>query len=61
MVDYYREKTLVDLEGLHKMGHKKWGWIIYRTTYGDDEKWARFEERFQEQVRRETKLSSWTV
>jgi hypothetical protein len=54
MVDFYREKTLVELEGLLRMGHKKWGWIIYRTTYGDDEKWARFDERFQEQVRRET-------
>jgi hypothetical protein len=54
MVDYYREKTLVELEGLHRTSHKKWSWVIYRTTYGDDEKWARFEERFQEQVRRET-------
>jgi hypothetical protein len=27
--------------------NKKWGWIIYRTTYGDDEKWKRFNEMFQ--------------
>jgi hypothetical protein len=54
MVDFYREKKLVGLEGLNRLGYKKWGWIIYRTVYGDDEKWARFNERFQEQVRRET-------
>lgn len=52
--DYYRDKQLVELEKLCKLGHKKWGWIIYRTTYDDDEKWARFEERFQELVRRES-------
>jgi hypothetical protein len=50
--DYYRDKELVEIETLRKSGHKKWGWIVYRTTYGDDEKWARFEERFQEQVRK---------
>jgi hypothetical protein len=54
MVDFYREKTLIALEGYHRTGYKKWGWVVYRTTYGDNEKWARFEERFQEQIRRET-------
>lgn len=54
MDDYYRNKELVEIEQLLKAGHRKWGWIIYRTTYEDDEKWARFEEKFQKEVRAPT-------
>ena len=52
--DYYRNKERVDLDGLRKMGHKKWVQIIHRTTYGGNKKWVCFEERFQELVRRDT-------
>jgi hypothetical protein len=31
--------------------HRKWGWIIYRTTYGDDAKWSQFITTFQTLVR----------
>jgi hypothetical protein len=24
---------------------KKWGWVIYRCTYGDDNAWSRFIDR----------------
>ena len=26
------------------MKHDKWGWVIYRCTYGDDEAWAKFQK-----------------
>ena len=29
-------------EELQFYNHRKWGWVIYRCTYGDDEAWERF-------------------
>jgi hypothetical protein len=29
---------------LRKMKHDKWGWVIYRCTYGDNEAWTRFKK-----------------
>lgn len=29
---------------LQQDGHKVWGWVIYRCTYGSDEHWAAFME-----------------
>jgi hypothetical protein len=29
--------------------HDKWGWIIYRTTYDDDEGWTRFKQLITQQ------------
>ncbi|PMD14972.1 hypothetical protein NA56DRAFT_650547 [Hyaloscypha hepaticicola] len=31
-------------ETLKHYKHDKWGWVIYRTTYDDDEGWARFKQ-----------------
>lgn len=31
-------------------GQKKWGFVIYRCTYGDDAAWARFMEIFHERA-----------
>lgn len=28
-------------------GHKTWGWVIYRSTYKDDEQWQDFMDRLQ--------------
>ncbi|OAA52857.1 Twin arginine translocation protein [Cordyceps fumosorosea ARSEF 2679] len=30
---------------------RKWGWVIYRCTYGDDAAWERFKERVAQQTR----------
>ena len=30
---------------LQEDGHKIWGWVIYRCTYGNDEEWAEFMRR----------------
>jgi hypothetical protein len=32
-------------------GLDKWGWVIYRTTYDDDEAWTRFRARVEEESR----------
>lgn len=37
-------KKIRDLNQFY--GLTKWGWVIYRCTYGDDDAWARFLERF---------------
>jgi hypothetical protein len=29
---------------LKSLGHSKWGWVIYRCTYNDDEAWDRFKQ-----------------
>src|SRR5271170_1181716 len=29
---------------LRKMKHDKWGWVIYRCTYGDNEAWTLFKK-----------------
>lgn len=31
--------------------HDKWGWVIYRTAYNDDEGWARFKDLIIQQSR----------
>ena len=31
-------------------GLKKWGWVIYRCTYGDDSAWQRFIDRFNDHL-----------
>ena len=31
--------------------HRKWGWIVYRTTYVNDEQWTQCNEFFQDLVR----------
>jgi hypothetical protein len=43
--------TLLEIEDGLRPRFQKWGWIVYRTTYADDEKWAKFNEVFQSQVR----------
>ncbi|PGH29830.1 hypothetical protein GX50_07409 [[Emmonsia] crescens] len=37
---------------LHDFKHDKWGWVIYRCTYGDDEAWARFQQIVNERSRK---------
>lgn len=34
------EEEIADF--LKEHNYSKWGWVIYRTTYGDDEAWERF-------------------
>lgn len=41
------DKRLQRIEDRLLQHHRNWGWIVYRTTYGDDEKWARCNEAFQ--------------
>jgi len=31
--------------------HDKWGWVIYRCTYDDDEGWTRFKQFIIQQSR----------
>jgi hypothetical protein len=33
--------------------HDKWGWVVYRTTYNDDEAWNRFRDFIIEESREE--------
>jgi nuclear transport factor 2 (NTF2) superfamily protein len=44
-------KDLVNIELRLLSKHKKWGWVIYRTTYADDEKWKKFNQIIQREVR----------
>jgi hypothetical protein len=37
---------------LKEDGHKLWGFVIYRGTYNDDEKWKIFMDRFHKEVER---------
>ena len=32
------------LDGLTKLNHDKWGFVIYRCTYKNDQDWARFKQ-----------------
>jgi hypothetical protein len=32
--------------------HNKWGWVIYRCTYDDDEAWARFKQIINQRSRK---------
>lgn len=38
---------------LRRIKHDKWGWVIYRCTYGDDAAWARFKRIIEQRSRRE--------
>ena len=33
------------LADLRRLKHDKWGWVIYRCTYGDDEAWSQFQKQ----------------
>lgn len=33
------------------MKHDKWGWVIYRCTYDDDDAWTRFKQSINQQSR----------
>lgn len=35
-------------DDLQHFKHDKWGWVIYRCTYGDDEAWERFQQIINE-------------
>jgi len=48
------EENLQSIEGSLLPQHRKWGWIVYRTTYGNDEQWAECNEYFQGLVRKIT-------
>jgi hypothetical protein len=41
----------VILECLKNQKHDKWGWVIYRCTYDDDEGWTRFKQFINQQSR----------
>lgn len=41
------------LAELRCLKHDKWGWVIYRCTYGDDEAWAKFQKIFNDRSRKE--------
>ena len=36
---------------LRELKHDRWGWVIYRCTYGDDEAWSRFKEIIDQRSR----------
>lgn len=38
---------------LHADGHRVWGFVVYRCTYGDDAAWQTFLERIHASIRRE--------
>ncbi|KFX98787.1 hypothetical protein O988_04211 [Pseudogymnoascus sp. VKM F-3808] len=40
-------------DDLRYLKHDKWGWVIYRCTYGDDEAWAKFQKIINERSRNE--------
>lgn len=40
------------LDDLRYLKHDKWGWVIYRCTYGDDEAWAKFQKIINERSRK---------
>jgi hypothetical protein len=46
---------LQKIEGRLLPLHQKWGFLVYRTTYSDDEKWDQFIKLFQEGVRKDVK------
>ena len=39
-------------DDLRHFKHDKWGWVIYRCTYGDDEAWTRFQQIINERSRK---------
>lgn len=40
------------LDRLRQGKHDKWGWVVYRCTYNDDEGWNRFKDIITRQLRR---------
>lgn len=40
-------------DALHADRHDKWGWVIYRCTYDDDEAWSRFKQIVNDRSREE--------
>ncbi|KFZ10641.1 hypothetical protein V502_08022 [Pseudogymnoascus sp. VKM F-4520 (FW-2644)] len=40
------------LADLRHFKHDKWGWVIYRCTYGDDEAWAQFQKLINDRSRK---------
>jgi hypothetical protein len=45
------EESLQSIEDNLLPQHRKWGWIVYRTTYGNGEQWTQCIEAFQRLVR----------
>ena len=39
------------LSFLRHQKHERWGWVIYRCTYNDDEAWDRFKDFVDQQSR----------
>ncbi|KFZ22761.1 hypothetical protein V502_02763 [Pseudogymnoascus sp. VKM F-4520 (FW-2644)] len=39
--------------GLRDFKHDKWGWVIYRCSYGDDEAWTRFQRIINDRSRKD--------
>lgn len=39
-------------EFLHKFNVDRWGWVFYRTAYGDDEAWLRFKNFLAKETRK---------
>lgn len=40
------------VEALQKVGvwEEEWGFVIYRTTFGDDDAWIQFQEAFSQPI-----------
>jgi hypothetical protein len=54
------------LQWLLRNGEKEWGYVVYRTTYDDDEKWQRFLDALQAFVEYESdeevaEMLNWIV
>ncbi|BCR84336.1 uncharacterized protein ACHE_11738A [Aspergillus chevalieri] len=43
------ERSILDY--MNQNNYDKWGWVIYRCTYNDDEAWARFKDTVGHQTR----------
>ncbi|KFY13030.1 hypothetical protein V491_06550 [Pseudogymnoascus sp. VKM F-3775] len=41
------------LADLRRLKHDRWGWVIYRCTYGDDEAWAQFQKLINDRSRKD--------
>lgn len=39
------------MEDLDSSKHEKWGWVVYRTDYSDDQKWEKFKEEINRRSR----------
>ncbi|KFY18428.1 hypothetical protein V493_08623 [Pseudogymnoascus sp. VKM F-4281 (FW-2241)] len=39
-------------DDLRHFKHDKWGWVLYRCSYGDDEAWTRFQQIIHERSRK---------